>query len=189
MKAGNKLTAVADDALGHAQRRVGRHLDGPQMSSLEPHCPQNPRSIQWRVIPQNPSKEEDLELLRVLGSDHLGCFGVEEAAFRQGDVSAFEEGEDAVRVREGLGTMAGKGGMLRSVEDGLEGFGGGGREGGKVDRGGRRREGEHVRVLERDPLGHGLSRAVVRLEVLCEGVRVAPVDSSRCARARSNKQE
>lgn len=56
MKAGNKLTAVADDALGHAQRRVGRHLDGPQMSSLEPHRPQNSRSIQRRVIPQNPSK-------------------------------------------------------------------------------------------------------------------------------------
>lgn len=80
---------------------------------------------------------------------------------------------------EGLGTVAGKGGMLRSVEDGLEGFGGGGREGGKVNRGGRGREGEHVRVLERDPLGHGLGRAVVRLEVLCEGVKAAPVGSEQ----------
>lgn len=36
-----------------------------------------------------------------------------------------------------------------------------------------------MRVLERDPLGHGLGRAVVRLKVLCEGVKVEPVGSEQ----------
>ena len=52
LKAGRKegRTAIDDDALRHAERRVGRHLHGAKMTRRETQRTQFGRAISWRVV-------------------------------------------------------------------------------------------------------------------------------------------
>lgn len=94
-----RLTLILDDELGHVQRRIRRHLHISQVSPLEAHPPQFARPIPWRVVSQNPSKEEELELARltVFRTESFGRLGVQEADFGDGNRrrSRGEVGEDA----------------------------------------------------------------------------------------------